>query len=62
MVGGDDMLRDAMAIPLDPFRGQGRLYTSTYPCARTPPSADARYPHVRQQSELNRGDEVEEDL
>ena len=56
------MRRDAMAIPLDPLRGQMRLYTSTYPCARTPPPADARYPRVRQQSELNKGGEVEEDV
>ena len=47
--------------PLDPIWGQGRLYTSTYPCARTPPQADAQYPRVRQQSELKRGGKEEED-
>ena len=32
------MLRDAMAISLDPWKGQGRLNTSAYLCARTPPA------------------------
>ena len=36
------MLRDAMAIPLDPCRGQGR--TSTNLSARTPLPPDTRIP------------------